>query len=73
MSASVRCGACCHSCSVEFSVYALDSMGGTLPEALTEEVNGGTCRIYEQRPRLAFEFSRRPVRAGRLRRRVRQF
>lgn len=45
MSECVRCGACCHSYRVEFSVYELDSMGGTVPEALTETVNGATCRM----------------------------
>lgn len=45
MSECVRCGACCHSYRVEFSVYELDVMGGTVPEALTEVVNGATCRM----------------------------
>ncbi|MCU0956965.1 MAG: YkgJ family cysteine cluster protein [Hydrogenophaga sp.] len=45
VSACTTCGACCHSYRVEFSVYELDSLGGTVPEALTEVVNGATCRM----------------------------
>ena len=45
MSACTTCGACCHSYRVEFSVYELDSLGGNVPEALTEAVNGATCRM----------------------------
>ena len=39
MSACTTCGACCHSYRVEFSVYELDAMGRTVPEALTAPVN----------------------------------
>lgn len=45
MSACTTCGACCHSYRVEFPVYNLDSLGGTVPEVLTETVNGATCRM----------------------------
>ncbi len=44
-SACTTCGACCHSYRVEFSVYELDSLGGSVPEALTEVVDGATCRM----------------------------
>ena len=30
---------------MQFSVYALDDAGGTVPAALTEPVNGGTSRM----------------------------
>ena len=43
--ACLTCGACCQSYRVEFSVYELDTMGGTVPEAMTEVVNGSTCRM----------------------------
>ena len=44
-SACTTCGACCHSYRVEFSIYELDSLGGGVPEALTEVVDGATCRM----------------------------
>jgi uncharacterized protein len=45
MAACLTCGACCQSYRVEFSVYEIDSMGGSVPESLTEVVNGSTCRM----------------------------
>ena len=45
MSECVRCGACCAAYRVEFAVYELDTLGGSVPEALTEEVIGAKCRL----------------------------
>jgi Fe-S-cluster containining protein len=45
MSACTRCGACCASYRVDFSVHELDDMGGHVPAGLAVEVNGSTCRI----------------------------
>jgi Fe-S-cluster containining protein len=39
------CGACCASYRVDFAVYELDEMGGTVPAGLAVEVNGSTCRM----------------------------
>jgi Fe-S-cluster containining protein len=39
------CGACCACFRVDFSVYELLSAGGTVPDGLTVEVNGSTCRM----------------------------
>ena len=39
------CGACCASYRVEFAIYELDELGGTVPAALTEPVNGNRCRM----------------------------
>jgi Fe-S-cluster containining protein len=39
------CGACCAAYRVDFAVYELLSMGGTVPDGLTVEVNGSTCRM----------------------------
>ena len=36
MSACLTCGACCASYRVEFAVYELDELGGSVPAALTE-------------------------------------
>lgn len=45
MSECQHCGACCATYRVQFSVYELDSVGGSVPEMLTETVNGITCRM----------------------------
>ena len=45
MSACQSCGACCAAYRVQFSVYELDDAGGAVPAALTEPVNGSTCRM----------------------------
>jgi uncharacterized protein len=45
MSACTTCGACCASFRVDFAVYELDEMGGSVPSGLTVEVNGSTCRM----------------------------
>lgn len=39
------CGACCASFRVDFSVYELQSEGGTVPDGLAVEVNGHTARM----------------------------
>lgn len=39
------CGACCASFRVDFAVYELQSMGGSVPDGLTVELNGITCRM----------------------------
>ncbi len=41
----VTCGACCHTYRVEFPVYELQSMGGSVPDHLTHEVNGNRVRM----------------------------
>ena len=41
----VTCGACCHTYRVEFPVYELRSMGGSVPDALTHTVNGNRVRM----------------------------
>ena len=41
----VVCGACCHQYRVEFSVYELQSMGGSVPDALAHEVSGNRWRM----------------------------
>jgi Fe-S-cluster containining protein len=45
MSACESCGACCAFFRVDFSIYELQSMGGTVPDELTEEVNGNHARM----------------------------
>lgn len=45
MSACQTCGACCAAYRVQFSVYEVDEAGGQVPVALTEIVNGATCRM----------------------------
>jgi Fe-S-cluster containining protein len=39
------CGACCASFRVDFSPCELQSQGGSVPDALTVEVNSSTCRM----------------------------
>lgn len=41
----LTCGACCHEYRVEFPVYELQSMGGSVPDALAHEVNGNRWRM----------------------------
>lgn len=41
----LRCGACCQNYRVEFSVYELQSMGGTVPDAMAHEVSGNRARM----------------------------
>ena len=41
----IRCGACCASFRVDFAVYELESMGGTVPDGLTVEINDAMCRM----------------------------
>lgn len=40
-----ECGACCASFRVDFSTHELLSAGGSVPDGLTVEVNGSTCRM----------------------------
>jgi Fe-S-cluster containining protein len=39
------CGACCAAFRVDFSVFELDSQGGSVPEGLTAPVTDHTCRL----------------------------
>ncbi|QXZ10222.1 YkgJ family cysteine cluster protein [Comamonas sp. Y33R10-2] len=43
----LSCGACCQNYRVEFSIYELQSMGGSVPDALTHDVpgNGNRARM----------------------------
>lgn len=41
----LQCGACCEHYRVEFSVYELSGMGGSVPEALAHEVSGNRWRM----------------------------
>jgi Fe-S-cluster containining protein len=41
----IRCGACCASFRVDFAVEELETNGGHVPDGLTVEVNGSTCRM----------------------------
>jgi uncharacterized protein len=45
MSECQRCGACCASFRVDFSVYELDDMGGPVPGGLVVAVTDHTCRM----------------------------
>ena len=40
-----RCGACCAAFRVDFAADELLSRGGTVPDGLSVEVNGSTCRM----------------------------
>ena len=48
----VTCGVCCTNYRVEFSVYELQSMGGTVPDHLAHEAGGNRARMNgtERRP-----------------------
>jgi hypothetical protein len=39
------CGACCAAYRVDFSVFELDSQGGSVPDGLSVEVTDTTCRL----------------------------
>lgn len=41
----LTCGVCCQNYRVEFSVYELQSMGGTVPDELTHDVPGKGNRV----------------------------
>jgi len=45
MSECIRCGACCACFRVDFAVYEMEGMGGSVPEGLAVEVNGSTMRM----------------------------
>lgn len=48
----LQCGKCCQNYRVEFSIYELQSMGGTVPDHLAHEVHGNRVRMNgtEQHP-----------------------
>lgn len=48
----LNCGVCCEHFRVEFSVYELRSMGGTVPDELAHGVHGNRWRMNgtERRP-----------------------
>ena len=39
------CGACCAAFRVDFAVYEMEDMGGTVPRGLAVEVTGNTMRM----------------------------
>ena len=41
----LTCGVCCQNYRVEFSIYELQSMGGTVPDHMAHEVNGNRARM----------------------------
>lgn len=41
----LRCGVCCQNYRVEFSVYELQSMGGSVPDHLAHEAGGNRYRM----------------------------
>lgn len=41
----LTCGVCCRNYRVEFSIYELQSMGGTVPDAMAHEVGGNRARM----------------------------
>ncbi|MCX8522217.1 MAG: YkgJ family cysteine cluster protein [Rhodoferax sp.] len=45
MSACTSCGACCACFRVDFAVYEMQGMGGSVPEGLAVAVNGSTMRM----------------------------
>lgn len=45
MSACTTCGACCACFRVDFAVYELDDLGGTVPAALAVQVDGAKARM----------------------------
>lgn len=45
MSLCQSCGACCANFRVDFSVYELDELGGSVPSGLADQINGSTCRM----------------------------
>ena len=45
MSVCTQCGACCACFRVDFSVYELQSEGGTVPDGLAVEVTGNSARM----------------------------
>jgi hypothetical protein len=45
MSACTACGACCACFRVDFAVYEMEDMGGSVPTGLAVEVNGSTMRM----------------------------
>jgi Fe-S-cluster containining protein len=56
MSACTRCGACCASFRVDFSVHELEDLGGCVPSGLGEVVNADIARMRgtdHQPPRCA--------------------
>jgi Fe-S-cluster containining protein len=41
----LRCGACCAAFRVDFAIYEMEDMGGTVPGGLAVEVSGNTMRM----------------------------
>nr|WP_249661058.1 YkgJ family cysteine cluster protein [Variovorax sp. PCZ-1] len=41
----MSCGACCASFRVDFSAQESESYGGSVPEGLSVEITGSTCRM----------------------------
>jgi Fe-S-cluster containining protein len=41
----LACGACCAAYRVDFAVYEMNHMGGTVPDGLAVEVTGNTWRM----------------------------
>ena len=41
----LRCGACCAAFRVDFAVYEMQAMGGSVPDGLAVEVTGNTWRM----------------------------
>ena len=41
----LRCGACCAAFRVDFAIYEMEDMGGTVPAGLAVEVTGNTMRM----------------------------
>lgn len=41
----LTCGVCCQNYRVEFSIYELQSMGGTVPDHLAHEAGGNRARM----------------------------
>lgn len=45
MSLCQSCGACCANFRVDFAVYELDELGGSVPSGLADQINGSICRM----------------------------
>jgi Fe-S-cluster containining protein len=41
----LTCGACCANFRVDFAVYEMQALGGTVPDDLAVQVNGSKCRM----------------------------
>lgn len=45
MNECTRCGACCASFRVDFSVYEMEDQGGTVPDGLALPLTDSLCRL----------------------------